>query len=64
MKGYKLFNVGDKVKIIRTHGDDLGKEGIITVCRPSFCKIEIDGKERNHTYGQFEKIEEISVSGN
>ena len=57
-KNYKLWNVGDRVKIIRSHSDDLGKEGIIVEVRPSFCKIEIEGyqKPKNHTYGQFERV--------
>ena len=42
MKNYKLYNVGDKVKIIFSHSDDLGKEGVIVEVRPSFCKIKID----------------------
>ena len=57
-KNYKLWNVGDRVRIIRTHGDDLYKTGTVKEVRCSFCKILIDGatKEINHTYGQFEKI--------
>ena len=55
-KNYKLWNIGDKVRIVRSHGDDLYKTGTITEVRCSFCKILIDGKERNHTYGQFERI--------
>lgn len=58
MKNYKLYNAGDKVIITHTHGDDLNKIGIITLVRPSYCKILIDGKERNHTYAQFKKAEE------
>lgn len=59
-KNYKNWNVGDKVKIIFSHSDDLGKEGVIVEVRPSFCKIEIEGysKPRNHCYGQFKKIED------
>lgn len=57
MKHYKLFKEGDKVVITQTHIDDLGKEGVITLVRPSYCKIMIDGKERNHTYSQFKKID-------
>lgn len=59
MKNYYLYNIGDKVKIVRSHSDDLGKEGIIVEVRPSFCKIQIEGynKPKNHTYGQFIKIE-------
>lgn len=70
MKNYKLFNVGDKVRIVRTHGNDLNKEGIIETVRPSFCKIQILNEDgslmlnpqnnkpiiNNHTYGQFVKI--------
>ena len=60
MKNYKLFNIGDKVKIIRSHSDDINKVGTIVEVRPSFCKIEIEGytKPNNHTYGQFVKINE------
>lgn len=60
MKNYKLWNVGDMCKIVRTHGDDLGKIGIVREVRPSFCKIEIEGYKKliNHTYGQFIKINE------
>lgn len=59
-KNYKLWNVGEKVKIIHSHSDDLGKEGIIIEVRPSFCKIEIEGYSRpkNHTYGQFQRVNE------
>ena len=54
-KNYKLWNVGEKVVITRTgpKNNDLGTEGVITCVRNSFCKILIDGKEQNHTYGQF-----------
>ena len=57
-KNYKLWNVGDRVRIIRTHGDDLYKTGTVKEVRWSFGKILIDGatKEVNHTYGQFERI--------
>lgn len=57
-KNYKMWNEGERVRIIRSHGDDLYKEGIIQEVRCSFCKILIDGenKPRNHTYGQFERI--------
>lgn len=59
MKHYKLFNVGDIVEIVYSHSDDKGKIGTIVERRPSFCKIQIDGypKPRNHTYGQFRKVE-------
>lgn len=55
------YKVGDVVKILHSHSDDIGKTGIIREVRCSFCKIEIEGypKLRNHTYGQFEKIDEI-----
>lgn len=56
MKNYKLYKEGDKVVILHSHSDDLGKTGVITCVRPSFCKIMIEGKEKNHTYGQFMKI--------
>ena len=58
MKNYKLYNVGDKVKIIFSHSDDLGKEGVIVEVRSSFCKIKIEGYPnlKNHTYNQFVKI--------
>jgi len=71
MKNWKLWNVGDKVKITRTHTNDLNHKGIIQEVRNSFCKILIlneDGTEmlhpqnhkpiiNNHTYGQFTKVE-------
>lgn len=57
MKYRTLFNEGDKVEITHTHGDDLGKVGVIKEVRCSFCKIEIDGKIVNHTYKQFKKVE-------
>lgn len=55
------YKVGDVVKILHSHSDDIGKIGIIREVRCSFCKIEIEGypKLRNHTYGQFKKIDEI-----
>ncbi len=56
MKNYKLYNVGDTVCITHSHSDDIGKIGKITEVRHSFCKIEIENKVRNHTYGQFKKI--------
>lgn len=58
MKNYKLHNVGDKVIITQTNGDDLGKIGTIVEVRHSFCKIQIEGykKPLNHTYSQFKKI--------
>lgn len=61
MKNYLKFKVGDEVKIIFSHSDDLNKTGIIVEVRPSFCKIEIEGypKPRNHTYGQFKKVSEL-----
>lgn len=63
-KNYKLWNVNDRVQIIRSHSDDLNKFGTVIEVRPSFCKIQIDnefsqnGKPliKNHTYGQFKKI--------
>lgn len=57
MKNYKLWNEGDRVRITRTHGEDLDKEGVITEVRCSFCKILLDGETKtvNHTYGQFVK---------
>jgi hypothetical protein len=60
MKNYLKFSKGDRVKIIRTHSDDLNKLGTIVEVRPSFCKILLDGatKSVNHTYGQFSKVEE------
>lgn len=60
MKNCEKFKVGDKVKIIFSHSDDLGKIGRILEVRPSFCKILFEEyfKPRNHTYGQFEKVEE------
>lgn len=55
------YKVGDVVKILHSHSDDIGKVGKIVEVRCSFCKIEIEGypKPRNHTYGQFKKIDEI-----
>lgn len=58
MKNYKNFNVGDKVLITRSHRMDLNLEGIIREVRHSFCKIETSVGLNNHTYGQFEKINE------
>lgn len=57
-KNYKNWNVGDKVKIIFSHSEDLNNVGVIKEVRPSFCKIDIKGypKLRNHTYGQFAKV--------
>lgn len=56
MKNYMKYKEGDEVIILHSHSDDIGKTGVITCVRPSFCKIMIDNKERNHTYGQFMKI--------
>lgn len=70
MKLRNLFKEGDKVRVVRTHGTDLGKLGIIVEWRCSFCKIQLlnpDGTNElnpqngkpvivNHTYGQFEKV--------
>lgn len=58
MKNYKQYNVGDEVIILHSHSDDKGKTGTIVEVRHSFCKINIPGypKPRNHTYGQFKKI--------
>lgn len=66
-KNYKLFNVGDKVKITFSHSDDLNMVGTLVEVRPSFCKIDLglykpNGVKpdiKNHTYGQFEKIEDF-----
>lgn len=63
MKNYKLWNIGDKVRITQSHSDDLGKEGTIVEVRHSFCIID-EGRYKqngkpwyyNHTYGQFEKV--------
>lgn len=52
-KNYKNWSVGQKVQIVHTHSDDLDKIGTIVEVRHSFCKINIDGKIYNHTYGQF-----------
>lgn len=30
MKNYKLFNIGDKVKIVLSHSNDVGQIGTIT----------------------------------
>lgn len=56
MKNWKTWNVGEEVIIVASHGDDLGKTGIIKEVRNSFCKIDIDGKLYNHTYSQFERV--------
>lgn len=57
MKNYKLFNVNDRVEIVRSHSDDVGQIGIITLVRPSYCKIQLsNGEIKNHTYGQFVKL--------
>lgn len=58
MKNYKLYNVGDKVVITRSHSDNVGKTGVITEVRHSFCKILLEGatKTCNHTYAQFKKV--------
>lgn len=72
MKLRNLYKEGDKVIITSTHGNDLGKTGVIVEKRCSFCKIQIlkeDGIPElnfqnnkpiilNHTYAQFKKIEE------
>lgn len=55
MKNYKKYNIGDRVKIIHSHSDDIGQTGIITEVRHSFCKIKIGETIKNHTYGQFKK---------
>lgn len=59
MKNYKKYNIGDRVVITHSHSDDIGKTGTIAEVRHSFCKIDIEGysKPKNHTYGQFERIE-------
>lgn len=58
MKHWKLFEVGDKVLITHsTVKEDIGKEGVITERRCSFCKIDIGNpKIRNYTYAQFRKL--------
>ena len=57
MKNYKLFNVGDNVKIVHSHSNDIGQVGVITEVRPSYCKIKLPNSEiKNHTYGQFKKV--------
>ena len=59
MKNYKLFNIGEKVEIIRSHTNDVGQIGTIVLVRPSYCKIELpSGEVKNHTYGQFKKVEQ------
>ena len=59
MKNYKLFNIGEKVAIIRSHSNDVGQIGTIVLVRPSYCKIELpSGEVKNHTYGQFKKVEQ------
>ena len=57
MKNYKLFNVGDKVTIVRSHSNDIGQIGTIILVRPSYCKIQLpNGEVKNHTYGQFKSL--------
>lgn len=57
MKNYKLFNVGDKVTIVRSHSNDIGQIGIIILVRPSYCKIQLpNGEVKNHIYGQFKSL--------
>lgn len=59
MKNYKLFSIGEKVEIVRSHSNDVGQIGTITLVRPSYCKIQLDnGEIKNHTYGQFKKVEQ------
>ena len=59
MKNYKLFNIGEKVEIIRSHSNDVGQIGTIVLVRPSYCKIELpSGETKNHTSGQFKKVEQ------
>ena len=59
MKNYRLFNIGEKVEIIRSHSNDVGQIGTIILVRPSYCKIELpSGEIKNHTYGQFKKVEQ------
>lgn len=61
-KNYKLFSVGEQVEITHVNPKDLeqvktlGKIGTIEEVRCSFCKINVDGKVWNRTYGQFKKI--------
>ena len=69
MKLRNLYKVGDKVVITSTHGNDLGKKGIIVEWRCSFCKIQLLKEDAtpelnwqnnkpiivNHTYAQFKK---------
>lgn len=57
MKNYQKFSIGDWVEIVFSHSGNIGAKGVITLVRPSYCKIKIDGKEENHTYGQFKKID-------
>ena len=56
MKNHLKYKEGDEVIILHSHSDDIGKTGVITCVRPSFCKIMIDNTEKNHTYGQFKKV--------
>lgn len=58
MKHWKLFNAGEKVIITHSHTkEDIGKEGVITERRNSFCKIDIGDKIKNFTYAQFKHLE-------
>ena len=50
------YKEGDEVIILHSHSDDIGKTGVITCVRPSFCKIIIEGQEKNHCYNQFKRI--------
>ena len=58
MKNYKNYQIGEKVKIIFSHSDDMNLEGEITEVRNSFCKIKTEKGIRNHIYGQFKKLQD------
>lgn len=53
MKNYKKYNINEQVII--EHGENKGAIGKIMLVRNSFCRIIVNNKEKNYTYGQFKK---------
>jgi len=51
VKNWKLHKEG--MKVITKDG----KEGVITLVRNSYCKIDVNGEIKNYTYAQFKKVE-------